>query len=175
MATGEGRAQFAQLWFHVRERSLLFINYSGATERRGQGGISQVATGGNGRVRSSQQQPPGKVPPAGRGDAAADPGGGADAGSETLAEPGLCAGRTPLCRRLAGLPWLPRSGQTHRWPVSSLGRPCGCPGVVPGVVHQSPGSTGSTCVPQPRYGTPPAVVAQVRSAETEHEQSGLVM
>lgn len=48
-----------------------------------------------------------------------------------------------------------------------------------------PGSTGSTCVPQPRYrfhperegddGTPPAVVAQVRSAETEHEQSGLVM
>lgn len=64
-------------------------------------------------MRSSQQQPAGEVPPAGREDAARVPGGGADARPEALAEPGLRAGRTPLRRRLAGL----APGQlTHRFP-----------------------------------------------------------
>lgn len=66
-------------------------------------GRVQFGSGENGRLCSSQQQPPRKVPPAGRQDAAGVPDGSSDAGTEALAEQGLCAGRTPLCCRLAGL------------------------------------------------------------------------
>lgn len=94
-------------------------------------GLGQFASGENGHLCSSQQQPPREVPPAGRQEAAGVPGGSSDAGSETLAEQGLRAGRTPLCSRLTGLPSLPRSsvvallpGVVVRQPRPSVSHSC---------------------------------------------------
>lgn len=67
---------------------------------------TQLAPGENGHLCSSQQQPPRKVPPAGRQEAASVPGGSSDAGSETLAEPGLRAGRILSAVTVTGVIFL---------------------------------------------------------------------